>query len=174
MKRSEINPMPNYFDRYINLVDDVELNEALKISMQELDNIPTDKWKALGDKVYAPGKWTVKDLLQHIIDTERIFTYRALAFARKDGQKLLGFDEELYAENANTNIRTIDDLLEELKVVRQSFILLFKSFSEEVLQTIGSGYSGDYSVAAIGFLIAGHQRWHFNVLKEKYLPLLVV
>lgn len=172
MKRSELNPMPNYFDRYINLAEDVELFDALQISLQELENAPIDKWKALGDKVYAPDKWTIKDLLQHLIDTERIFGYRMLAFARKEPQKMLGYDEELYARNANANHRTIEDLLAELKIGRLSFIQLYKSFTDEMLHTIGKGYSSEYSVISMGFMIAGHQRWHFKVLEEKYYPLL--
>jgi len=172
MKRSELNPMPEYFDRYINMADDVELMDALHISMEELENAPVDKWKALGDKVYAPGKWTVKDLLQHLIDTERVFDYRVVAFARKDPQRMLGYDEALYAANAHAQQRTIDDLLEELKAVRLSTIYMYRSFTEEMLLTIGKGYSIEYSVASMGFMIPGHQRWHFRVLEEKYFPLL--
>lgn len=172
MKRSELNPMPPYFDRYINLADDVELKDALRISLQELENAPVDKWKALGDRVYAPGKWTVKDLLQHLIDTERVFDYRATSFARKDEQKMLGFDEELFSKNAAANRRSIDELCEELILLRKSTILLFNSFTEEMLQTIGKGYSSEYSVASIGFMTPGHQRWHFKVLEERYFPLL--
>ncbi len=172
MKRSELNPMPKYFDRYINLTDDVEVVDALQISLEELKNAPIDKWKALGDKVYAPGKWTVKELLQHMIDADRIFMYRALAFARIDRQKLLGFDEELYAKNSNANQRTIDDLFDELVIVRKSFISLFKSFTNDMLQTIGSSYNSEYSVISIGFSMAGHQRWHLKILEERYFPLI--
>ncbi len=172
MKRSELNPMPKYFDRYIALSDDVEMMVSLQHSLQELESAPADKWKALGDKVYAPGKWTVKDLLQHLIDSERVFNYRATSFARKDPQKMLGFDEELFAANGDTNRRSIDDLLEEMIMLRKSSILMFKSFSEEMLQTIGQGYNSEYSVISMGFMLQGHQRWHFRVLEEKYYPLI--
>ena len=113
MTRSQLHPMPEYFDRYINMTDDVTLFEAFEISLQELKNAPIDKWKALGDRVYAPGKWTVKDLLQHLIDTERIFCYRALAFSRNEPNKMLSYDEDLYAEQADANRRTIEDIMEE-------------------------------------------------------------
>lgn len=172
MKRSELNPMPKYFDRYIALADDVEMMEALQASLQELKNAPLDKWKALGDKIYAPGKWTVKDLLQHLIDTERVFDYRVTAFARKDTQKMLGFDEELFGRNADANRRSIDDLYEELIILRTSTILLFKSFTDDMLQTIGKGCNSEYSVVSMGFMLPGHQRWHFKVLEERYFPLL--
>lgn len=172
MKKSALNPMPKYFDRYIALADDLEHMVCLQLSLQELENAPIEKWKALGDKVYAPGKWTVKDLLQHLIDTERVFSYRVVSFARKDEQKMLGFDEELFAKNSNANNRTIDDLLEELIAVRKAYILMYKSFTDEMLQTIGNGYSSTYSVISMAFMIAGHQRWHFKVLEEKYFPLI--
>jgi DinB superfamily len=173
MTRSQLSPMPEYFDRYINLCDDTTIVTAIQISIDELDKLPVDKWKALGDKVYAPGKWTVKDILQHVIDTERVFAYRATAFARGDEQTMLSFDEELYGKNAVTNSRTIEDLIAEMKILRQSFLLLYKSFTDETLQKSGNGSTGKYSVAAIGFIIPGHQRWHLKILEEKYYPLLL-
>jgi DinB superfamily len=173
MKRSQLYPMPEYFDRYINQCDDVELLKAIQTSIDELDNAPIEKWKALGDKVYAPGKWTVKDILQHLIDTERVFAYRATAFARGDEQTMLSFDEELYGKNGIANTRTIEDLIAEMKILSQSFLLLYTSFSNEILQKIGNGSTGKYSVAAIGFIIPGHQRWHLQILEEKYYPLLL-
>lgn len=173
MKKSDIKKMPEYFDRYINLTDDVTYMEALEISLTELENAPVEKWKALGEKIYAPGKWTVKDILQHYIDTERVFTYRMTAFARKDPQKMLGYDEDLYAQNADANRRTVEDLLEELLLVRKGYIALYKSFTPEMLQLSGKGYNGmEYSVLSMAFMIAGHQRWHFRVLEERYYPLL--
>lgn len=172
MKRSELNHMPNYFDRYINKADDVELLDALQISLEELQNVPLDKWKALGNKVYAEGKWTLKQLLQHTIDTERVFVYRATAFARKDPQRMISFDEDLYANNATVTHRKLEEVLEEAILLRKSSIALYKSFTEEMLNTIGKSFNSEYSVAAIGFVIAGHQRWHFEVLEERYYPLL--
>jgi hypothetical protein len=172
MTCSQLNPMPEYFDRYINKCDDVHVLEAVQISIDEINYFPIDKWKALGDKVYAPNKWTAKDILQHLIDTERVFAYRATAFARGDEQTMISFDEALYGKNGNASKRTIEELLEEMKILRQSFLCLYKSFSTEVLQKIGNGFSGKYSVASIGFTIAGHQRWHLQILKEKYYPLL--
>jgi DinB superfamily len=172
MKRSQLFPMPEYFDRYINKCDDVEILDAIQTSIDELDKAPIEKWKALGDKVYAPGKWTVKEILQHLIDTERVFAYRTTAFARGDEQAMLSFDEELYGKNGAANTRTIEDLIEEMKILRQSFLLLYKSFTNARLQKIGNGFTGKYSVAAIGFIIPGHQRWHLQILEEKYYLLL--
>jgi hypothetical protein len=174
MKKSDITKMPEYFDRYINLTDDVSYVEALEISLTELRNAPLDKWKALEHKVYAEGKWTVKDILQHYIDTERVFTYRITAIARGDKQKMIPYDEDEYAAAATANRRTIDDLYEELLLIRQATIAMYKSFTPEMLLQEGNGFNGMlYSPLALGFMIAGHQRWHFRVLEERYYPLLV-
>jgi hypothetical protein len=172
MKKSDIKPMPEYFDRYINLAEDIELNEAIQISLEELENLPIESWKAIGDKVYAEGKWTIKEILQHLIDAERIFAYRALCFARGEEAKLPSFDEENYAKNACTNHRTLEDLLAELKTVRLSFIELYKSFTLEMFMRGGMSFKGFYSVLSIGFIIAGHQRWHLKIIEERYLPLM--
>lgn len=171
MKRSQINPMPEYFDRYINMTDDVDVLTAIKTSLTELKNLPVEKWKQLGNKVYAPGKWTAKDILQHLIDTERVFSYRAIAFARGDN-KVMPFDEDLFAKNAKANNRTIESLVDEAVILRTSFLHLYQSFDDTMLHAVGTGFKGDYTVGSIGFIIPGHQRWHFKVLEEKYFTLL--
>lgn len=172
MKKDQINPMPEYFDRYINKVDDVSLLKALEISLNEINELPLKSFDSLGDQVYAPGKWTIKDILQHMIDTERVFTYRATAFSRLEPGQVLSFDENLYVENANANSRSLIDIIHEMKVVRSSFIELYKSFSDEMLLRKGKGATGEYSVLSIGFIIPGHQRWHLDVIRERYFPLL--
>lgn len=172
MKRSQLSTVPEYFDRYINKCDDVELLDAIQTSIDELDNAPIEKWKALGDNVYTPGKWTVNDILQHLIDTERIFSYRALAFARGEMQPLPSFDEDGYAVAAQATNRTVESLVEELKLSHQSFKSLYQSFTPVMLSKMGKGFKGDYSVASIGFCMPGHQRWHLQVLEERYYPLL--
>lgn len=172
MKKDQIKPMPDYFDRYIDKVDNVPLLTALDISMKEIEELPLKSFEALGDQVYAPGKWTIKDILQHLIDTERVFTYRATAFSRKEPGRVLSFDENLYVENANATNRSLTDIIREMKTVRSSFIELFKSYSDEMLLRKGKGSTGEYSVLAIGFIIPGHQRWHLDVISERYFPLL--
>ncbi len=172
MKRSQLDHLPEYFDRYINKCDDVDILEAIRISIDELDRFPVDKWKTLGDHVYAPGKWTVKDILQHLIDTERVFTYRALAFARGEAAVLPSYDEDSYAALAATSNRTLEDLVEELRLVHLSFLKMFSSFSEEALRRMGTAFKGTYSTASIGFCMPGHQRWHMAILEERYAPLL--
>jgi hypothetical protein len=171
-EKKRINPMPVYFDRYINLVDDVELGVAMQQSLAAISDFPLDKWAALGDRVYAPGKWTIKDMLQHIIDTERIFAYRALRFARNDKTTLPGFEEDHFANAAGANNRPMADLLAELQTLRLSTLQLFGSFTDEMLLRTGAAFKSDISVLAIGFTMVGHQLHHLNVLEERYYPLL--
>ncbi|QQS27411.1 MAG: DinB family protein [Sphingobacteriales bacterium] len=173
MKKSDIKKMPAYFDRYIYLTDDVSYSEALQISLQELETAPKDKWIALGEKVYAVGKWTVKDILRHLIDTERVFAYRITAIARGDKQQMTPFDEEAYAENTTANSRTVEDLLAELILVRKGTISMFQFLTPDMLHQTGNGFNGmQYCPLSLGFMLAGHQRWHFKVLEERYYGLL--
>ncbi|MBK8079966.1 MAG: DinB family protein [Saprospiraceae bacterium] len=172
MLRSQLNPMPEYFDRYINLCDDVELLDAIRSSIIEAGQFPLETWKKIGDKTYAEGKWSLKEILQHLIDTERIFGYRALAFARNEIQRLPSYSEDEYASASFANNQSFESLLEELKSVHQSFLLMYQSFTPEMLEKKGMGFKGEYSVASIGFIMAGHQRWHSKIIEERYLPLL--
>ena len=169
MKRSEIT-LPEYFDRYIQLADDVTVLESLQTSLEELQKAPLELWKNIGDKVYEPGKWTIKDILQHLIDTERVFCYRALSFARGEAE-VKSYDEDAYARMAGAIDRSLEGLLEEAIAQRKSTIHLYKSFTPEMLARIGMGFKGPYSVHAIGFIFGGHQRWHFKVIDERYAGL---
>lgn len=173
MKKSDIKVMPEYFDQYINLTEDLPILECLEVSLKELENAPIDLWNKLGNQVYEVGKWTVKDIVQHYIDCERVFAYRIISIARGEKQKLLSFDEEEFAQNTNANTRTIEDLLEELILVRKSTIAMYKSFDDTMLLREGTAYNGiKYSPLALGFVIAGHQRHHLKVLEDRYYPLL--
>lgn len=171
MKPSQLNTdeYAERFGTYIAKVDEVDLIEELEISVHRLikfvQNIPMDKY----DYRYAPGKWTIKDILQHIIDAERIFAYRALRFARKDQTPLPGFEEDDYANVADGSKRSIQDLLTELAVVRQATLSLYKSFSEEMLMSKGIASNNPMSARAIGFVIIGHQNHHQLVFEERYL-----
>lgn len=172
MLRSQLSPMPEYFDRYIMKTDDVELLEAIRISIAELDMAPVGKWTALGDRAYAPGKWSVKEILQHLIDTERIFCYRALAFARKESVRLPSYSEDEYGAASDANRRSAEDLVAELRTLHHSTLQLFSSFTPEMLARSGMGFKGPYTVASVGFILPGHQRWHFGIINERYMPLL--
>lgn len=164
--------MPEFFDRYINRVEDIELLQAFSKYDRFESLIAPETLEALDDKVYAPGKWTVKDIIQHLIDTERIMSYRALRFARNDTTVLPGFDEDLFGENAKASQRPLNELLSEFQLTRQSTIALFSSFDDEMLHRTGICFNKTVSVIAIGFILVGHPIHHANIIRERYLPLL--
>lgn len=172
MRKSNIRLMPEYFDRYINLIDDIEVSEAFKQSYADLTALDLVRFSALGDNTHAPGKWTVRDIFQHLIDTERVLSYRAVRFARKDSTPLPGFEENLFAAAARANRRSIEDIISELKVVRQSTWLMYQSFDEETMQHVGVNWNKEISVLAMGFTIVGHQEHHLRVVEKLYLPLM--
>lgn len=171
MKASELTDLdyPSSFGTYISIVGDVELIEGLQQSLDDFlefaHSVPLDKL----EYSYAVGKWTLKDIIQHNIDCERIFNYRALRIARRDQTNMLPFDEDFYAANVNANERTLDNLLEELIAVRIASIALFNSFSDEQLRYVGSASGKTISVAALGFTIIGHEGHHSRVFRERYL-----
>lgn len=172
MKISQLQPNEygQFYANYLEQVsDEYTLVEELEISVHRLvkfvREIPMDKF----DYRYAEGKWTIKDILLHLIDAERIFAYRALRFARNDKTELPGFEENSYVDEANANKRSIQDLLTELLVVRQASLSLFKSFSEEQLLRKGIASNNPMSVRALGFIIIGHQNHHQKVFEDRYL-----
>jgi hypothetical protein len=171
MKRSHIIPLPEYYDKYILRVDDIELPDALDKSLEDLNSLDIALLNEVGDLTYAPGKWTIKKIIQHLSDTERILTYRTLLFARSDNTPPAGFETEYLADNSNADSRTITELIYELKAVRLSTIALFDSFNEEQLNRKGMNWKYEMSVLAMGFSIVGHQVHHLKIIEEKYFPL---
>jgi hypothetical protein len=169
MPRPDLTRVPDYFHKYINQVEEDDLVKALKKQTRSflkfLDEIPKNK----REYRYAEDKWTIKEVLQHIIDAERIFAYRALCFARKDATPLPGFDENSYAANSKAEQRKWKDLVNEFRTVRQSTEILFSSFDDEQLETSGSASGKPNYVLGIGFIIAGHINHHINIIKERYL-----
>lgn len=159
----------DYFFRYINLVKEENVNKALKRNTRQFLKLLKDIPKKKIDFAYAEGKWTVKQLLQHMIDAERVFALRALWFARKDPNAQPGFQENTWADNAIVDDRKWSDMIIEFILVRKSTELLFKSFTEENLNTTGLSTNTPTSVAAIGFIATGHVIHHMNILKERYL-----
>lgn len=168
MKKSDIKNLPLHFDEYIKLAGDEDLLTGLQNSLIMEKLIDISLLEKNADYCYKPGKWSVKGVLQHIIDAERILAYRALRFARNDKTVLSGFDEALYGANSPLAERTINDLLEELKVVRIGTILLFKNFNEEILLRRGVCFNIEIDVLSLGFSIIGHQQHHFNVISKNY------
>lgn len=169
MPQPNLQTVPPFYHNYIKLVPQNNVKEAFERHLADfaelLQSLPEEKW----NHRYAEGKWTIKELVQHVIDTERIFAYRALAFARGDQTSLPGFDENLYAANSKADKRKIKDLLQELKAVQVSTALLFASFDEAQLQATGIANGKAIDVNAIGFITVGHTLHHKNILQERYL-----
>ena len=168
MKKSEINPLPQYWDRYINLVPDVELSQAFDDSIRQLNDLDRPALSRIGDTTYLPGKWTVKDIIQHVTDVERIMCYRALMFTRENGTIPPGFDQDSFAVNANANGRSVDDLLDELVSVRHGTKSLYSSFNDDMLRASGLSWEHEISVLHLGYMMIGHQIHHLNVIADRY------
>jgi uncharacterized damage-inducible protein DinB len=141
------------------------LKEQLKTIPEFLNSIPEDK----GKYSYSEGKWTIKEVIEHITDTERIFACRALCIARGEKKVLPGFEQDDYVKGANSNDRKLFDLIEEYRKVREANLSLFKSFGEVVFNNRGNVNNYQITVNAILYIIAGHANHHLNVLKERYL-----
>lgn len=164
--------MPPFFDRYINLIEDIDLFEGFTKYTPDYVFAQTEKLAALGDRVYAEGKWTVKDILQHVIDNERIMSYRALRFSRNDKTQLPGYDEAILAANTIAGHRTIDDLMDEFRELRRSTITLFRNMDNGMLARAGNANQTEITPLALGFVILGHPVHHMDILRDRYFPLL--
>lgn len=158
-----------FYARYIDLAPDLQIVDALQNSANEF----TTFYKNLSDQQalfkYAPNKWTLKELLLHCIDTERIMACRALRFARNDKNELAGFEQDDYVLQSNANQRTIKSLLDEYVCVRKSTISLFEGFDSKFLKRYGVANGNLMSVRALGYVISGHELHHLEICKTRYL-----
>jgi hypothetical protein len=167
--RPESTEYAPYYEQYIRLVPDGDiisiLDSQLESTLSLLGSLPETK----AASAYAPGKWTIKEALGHIIDTERIFTYRALCIGRNDKTPLPGFEQEDYVANTHFNARPFLTLLDELTAVRRAGIALFRHFTEEEWGRRGTANRLEITTRALVYNIAGHERHHLNILKTRYL-----
>jgi hypothetical protein len=164
---SEYNP---YYEPFVKKINkETTLVDALIGSKNDVvaffKEIPAEKLSYR----YDIDKWTPREVLMHIIDTERIFSYRAMRFARKDKVDLLGFDQNDYILPSKADLRTLDSLIEEYEAVRNATIVLYKNFDDTMLKEIGSGSGSLMSVRALGFITVGHEMHHVDIIKERYL-----
>ena len=167
LKSNEYNA---YYERYINLASNQitlidGLMEDKKMVIDFFSSIPKDKLEYR----YQPEKWTVKELLQHIIDTERIFMYRLLRIARKDITALAGFDQDIYVSPSGANNKSLESLIEEFSITRIYSLNLISSISDENLKNMGTASNSPVSARACGFILLGHSVWHIDIIKERYL-----
>lgn len=158
-----------YSHNYIRLVQDGNIMEVLEKNHAKtqdfIKNIPTEK----ANYAYAEGKWTVKETLLHIIDTERILAYRALRFARNDKTDLQGFEQDDYVPNSDAMNRNLEDIAAEFQLLRASTLSMIKHFTPEMRNKNGTTNGNTASVRALIYIIAGHELHHINILKERYL-----
>jgi uncharacterized damage-inducible protein DinB len=171
MTNLDITTVPPFYKNYVKQVIHLDMFEALRASRDEMNkylaSLPSEKL----DYAYASGKWTIKELLCHIIDAERIFTYRALCFSRNDKTILPGFDENSYVPESNATQRSLLSISKELNNLRESTIDFFESCSPEMLDRKGVANKTEISVLTLGYVVSGHQLHHLNILKERYFQL---
>lgn len=141
------------------------LTDLMESTASTFSSLPADK----GDYRYAPGKWSIKEMLGHMIDTERVFAYRALCISRGEQQNLPGFEQNDYVEKSEANKRTMADLITEFKTVRLSSLYLLQSLSTQQVDRLGSGNGHPVSVRALAHMIAGHELHHLTILRDRYL-----
>ncbi|HSU28562.1 MAG TPA: DinB family protein [Chitinophagaceae bacterium] len=169
MPKPDLSRVASPYHNYINQVQEDDLASAFANGTKNftgfIESIPAGKQ----DYKYAPGKWSIKEVLQHIIDGERVFAYRALCFARMDSTPLPGFEENLWAENAHCENRKWNDLVEEFRTVRKASEILFASFNEEQLEASGIASGNPNYVLGFGYIIIGHSLHHQRIIKERYL-----
>lgn len=159
----------SYFKRYIDQVPEEDLMTAFNNQTAGLESFLSSISEEKSNYAYAEGKWTIKELLQHIIDTERIFNYRALCFARGEQAGLPGFEENDYAANSYANNRQWKDLVQEFLAVRKDTAMMYGSFNGAVMDNTGKANDNPVTVASLGFTTVGHYYHHQKVLKERYL-----
>lgn len=168
MMRPLASTYPSYFENYISKAEGINLIDAIHLSTDFLLQTVSDLQENKGNFAYASGKWTIKQVLIHIADAERVFSYRLMRFLRADPQQPLPFDENSYAENCNATDRTLQSVIEELIAVRNSTLALIRSITSSDLNKTGNTSAGQITVNALGFVICGHSTHHLQILKARY------
>jgi hypothetical protein len=169
MNRPETNEFDPYYDTYISLVADDDIITVLDSQTAELSRLISGVPDEKGAFAYADGKWTIKEVLSHLIDGERMFAYRVLRISRGDETPIEGFEQDGYIENSNANNRAFAELLEEFGLLRKANILLLKNLSDEASRRIGTASEKQVSVRALVYIMAGHIKHHINILNQRYL-----
>lgn len=169
MLKPETTEYDPYYERYISLVTEPGLVQVLESQPDELSSLFAGLDETRGMHTYAEGKWTIKEVLSHLIDGERIFGYRALRISRGDETPIEGFEQDGYIENSHANERSFGDLLGEFSLQREANVHMLKNLRDEGWQRMGTASEKPVSVRALGYIMAGHIRHHINIFKDKYL-----
>lgn len=157
-----------YYQKYIDLIDGEDIIQILVKLNNEVSDVFNSFPQSKGDYSYDEGKWTVKEVIGHMMDTDRIFAYRALSIARGERHPLPSFDQDEYVRKGKFNLRNLADLTYEYRLIRESNILLFKGFDQSVYSNRGVAAGNEVTVLALMWMIAGHQKHHLKILKERY------
>lgn len=169
MKRPLPSEYPSFYKNYVDNVKTDNIIKELRDQVIDIQAVISEIPEEKEEYRYAEGKWTIKEIIGHIIDTERVLGYRAMRFARKDKTPLPGYDENYFVANANFNKQTLYSLGHEFAIVREANLALFKVWDEEALSQVGVANGLDVTVRSLLFMIAGHATHHMNVIKIKYL-----
>lgn len=167
IRKPEPDEYRTYGGIYVGLVpDDGQVLQHLRANLKVIEDLayPADRLTT----PHAPGEWTIQDILVHVVDTERVFAYRALRFARGDTTELPGYDPDAFAAASGANQRTLPDILEEYRAVRLATLALFNSFDEQAFSRFGVASGNRVSVRAIAYFIAGHELHHIHSIRENY------
>ncbi len=172
MKRPKKGEYAPFHETYLKVVPSRGTAQSLlRKTFKEIRQLLADLPEEMGDFAYAPDKWTIKEMLMHMIDSERVFSYRLLSFMRGDRIALPGFNQDIWMEEVDVSKRTIRDLLKEWKVVRDNTLFLLAQCTEQQAQFIGTASGWKVTPRALFYVIIGHQIHHMNVLKDKYLTI---
>lgn len=171
MKNQEVKKNPEFLEYVYKLNEGTELTEALILSLKEINDIDIAQLNRIGLKTYEKDKWTIHKIFQHLIDWERIWCFRAVIFARGEGTIPDAHDQKIMGKNSNANELSIEQLVNELRVVRQSTLMMFESFNKKILETNCVFFEYEMPLHTIGLTITAHQIHHFNIIKERYVPL---
>ena len=160
-----------YYGRYVSLVSGNDILAALEEQPRETMAVLSGLTEEQGDYRYAPDKWSIKEVMGHVIDTERIFAYRALRIARNDPKPMAGFEQDDYVRYGGFGGCRLADLMDEFACVRRASLFLFQKLPPEAWMRRGIANQNEISVRAIGYVIAGHELHHRKILKDKYLAM---
>ena len=165
----EINTVPEFYQTYLRFLKDEEVIPFLQASANEFNYLLNTFSNEKAEFRYAEGKWNVKEIIQHILDAERVFTYRAVRFSRNDPTDLPGFDQDHYILHSESHGRDIKELMTEFTSTRYSTISFFSALSEDQMGRKGIASGAEFSVKALGYIISGHLLHHLEVIREKYV-----
>lgn len=169
MNRPEKTEYDSYYETYVSLVSETDILSPLENQIAEIESLFAEISEEKGAFSYAEGKWTIKELVGHLIDGEKIFAYRALRVARADETPIEGFEQDGYIENAEFNKQKLADLVRHFALLRKVNLYFFQNLSEEAWRRTGTANDSAISVRALAFIMVGHIRHHLNILKTRYL-----